>query len=175
LAMEVVHPQVAGIDVHKKVIWVAVRLPGQGPGQRQLTVRRFKTFWRSLQKMAGWLAELGVTDAALESTGVYWWPVYHALAGAGVEVCVCNAAHMRNVPGRKRDITDCQWIAELHEYGLLRPSFIPDAQVAALRQRTRYRKLCRHRHRIRYAEARIMPSSRARCRPRVVAAVKTSA
>jgi transposase len=102
--MEVVHPQVAGIDVHKKVIWVAVRLPGQGPGQRQLTVRRFKTFWRSLQKMAGWLAELGVTDAALESTGVYWWPVYHALAGAGIEVCVCNAAHMRNVPGRKTDL-----------------------------------------------------------------------
>jgi len=76
----------------------------------------------------------------LKITGVYWWPVYHALAGAGIEVCVCNAAHMRNVPGRKRDITDCQWIAELHEYGLLRPSFIPDAQVTALRQRTRYRK-----------------------------------
>jgi transposase len=138
--MEVVHPRVAGIDVHKKVIWVAVRLPGQGPGQRTVTVRRFKTFWRSLQKMAVWLAELGVTDAAMESTGVYWWPVYHALAQAGIEVCVCNAAHMRNVPGRKRDVTDCQWIAELHEYGLLRASFIPDAQVAALRQRTRYRK-----------------------------------
>jgi transposase len=138
--MEVVHPRVAGIDVHKKVIWVAVRLPGQGPGQRAVTVRRFKTFWRSLQKMAAWLSELGVTDAAMESTGVYWWPVYHALAGAGIEVCVCNAAHMRNVPGRKTDLADCQWIAELHEYGLLRASFIPDAQVAALRQRTRYRK-----------------------------------
>ena len=68
--MEVVHPQVAGIDVHKKVIWVAVRLPGEGPGQRAVTVRRFKAFWRSLQKMACWLAELGVTDAAMESTGV---------------------------------------------------------------------------------------------------------
>ncbi len=101
--MEVVHPRVAGIDVHKKVIWVAVRLPGQGPGQRVVTVRRFKAFWRSLQKMAAWLSELGVTDAAMESTGVYWWPVYHALAGAGIEVCVCNAAHMRNVPGRKTD------------------------------------------------------------------------
>jgi transposase len=78
--MDVVHPRVAGIDVHKKVIWVAVRLPGQEPGQRALTVRKFKAFWRSLQKMAGWLAELGVTDAAMESTGVYWWPVYHALA-----------------------------------------------------------------------------------------------
>ena len=138
--MDIVHPRVAGIDVHKKVIWVAVRLPGQEPGQRAVTVRRFKAFWRSLQTMADWLAELGVSDAAMESTGVYWWPVYHALAGAGIEVCVCNAAHMRNVPGRKTDLKDCQWIAELHEYGLLRPSFIPGAQVAALRQRTRYRK-----------------------------------
>ena len=138
--MEVVHPRVAGIDVHKKVIWVAVRLPGQEAGQRAVTVRRFKAFWRSLQKMADWLSELGVTDAAMESTGVYWWPVYHALAGGGIEVCVCNAAHMRNVPGRKTDLADCQWIAELHEYGLLRASFIPDARVAALRQRTRYRK-----------------------------------
>ena len=138
--MEVIHPRVAGIDVHKKIVWVAVRLPGQRPGERTVTVKRFKTFWRSLRQMAAWLAGLGVTDAAMEGTGVYWWPAYHALAGAGIEVCVCNAAHMRNVPGRKRDVIDCQWIAELHEHGLLRPSFIPDAQVAALRQRTRYRK-----------------------------------
>ncbi|HEY4853221.1 MAG TPA: IS110 family transposase [Streptosporangiaceae bacterium] len=138
--MDIVHPRVAGIDVHKKVIWVAVRLPGGAPGERTLTVRRFLTFWRSLQKMAAWLSGLGVTDAAMESTGVYWWPVYHALAQAGIEVCVCNAAHMRNVPGRKTDLRDCQWITELHEYGLLRPSFIPAAEVAALRQRTRYRK-----------------------------------
>ena len=124
----------------KKVIWVAVRLPGEAPGERTVVTRSFTTFWRQLQKMAAWLAELGVTDAAMESTGVFWWPVYHALAQAGIEVCVCNAAHMRNVPGRKRDISDCRWIAELHEHGLLRPSFIPAAEVAALRQRTRYRK-----------------------------------
>src|SRR3984957_11176371 len=128
------------MDVHKKVVWVAVRLPGEGPGERKVVTKRFKTFWRPLQKRVAWLAELGVTDAAMESTGGYWWPVYHALAGAGIEVCVCNAAHMRNVPGRKRDIADCQWIAELHEHGLLRPSFIPAAEVAALRARTRYRK-----------------------------------
>jgi len=124
----------------KKVAWVAVRLPGEAPGERTVITKRFKTIWRPLPKMAAWLAELGVTDAAMESTGVYWWPVYHALAGAGIEVCVCNAAHMRNVPGRKRDIADCQWIAELHEHGLLRASFIPAAEVAALRARTRYRK-----------------------------------
>lgn len=141
VAMDIVHPRVAGIDVHKKVIWVAVRLPGSEPGERRVVVKSFRTFWRQLRAMAGWLAELGVTDAAMESTGVYWWPVYHALAQGGqVEVCVANAAHMRNVPGRKTDIKDCQWIAELHEHGLLRPSFIPTAQVAALRQRTRYRK-----------------------------------
>jgi len=140
VAVDIVHPRVAGIDVHKKVIWVAVRLPGQAPGERTVATKRFKAFWRSLQKMAAWLAELGVRDAAMESTGIYWWPVYHALAQAGIEVCVCNAAHMRNVPGRKTDLKDCQWIAELHEHGLLRPSFIPVAEVAALRQRTRYRK-----------------------------------
>ena len=140
MAVDMVHPRVAGIDVHKKVVWVAVRLPGGAPGERTVVIKRFKTFWRPLQKMAAWLAELGVTDAAMESTGVYWWPVYHALAGAGIEVCVCNAAHMRNVPGRKTDLKDCQWIAELHEHGLLRPSFIPAAEVAALRARTRYRK-----------------------------------
>ncbi len=85
-----------------------------------------------------WRPRMG--HVAMESTGVYWWPVYHALAGERIEVCVCNAAHMRNVPGRKTGLRDCQWIAELHEYGLLRPSFIPAAEVAALRQRTRYRK-----------------------------------
>ena len=138
--MDIVHPRVAGIDVHKKIIWVAVRLPGEAPGERKVVVKSFRTFWRSLQKMAAWLAELGVTDAAMESTGVYWWPVYHALAQAGIVVCVCNAAHMRNVPGRKTDLRDCQWIAELHEHGLLRPSFIPSAEVSGLRQRTRYRK-----------------------------------
>jgi hypothetical protein len=138
--MDIVHPRVAGIGVHKKIIWVAVRLPGERPGERKVITKSFRTFWRQLQKMAAWLAELGVTDAAMESTGVFWWPVYHALAGAGIGVCVCNAAHMRNVPGRKRDISDCQWIAGLHEHGLLRPSFIPAAEVAALRARTRYRK-----------------------------------
>jgi transposase len=138
--MDIVHPRVAGLDVHKKVVWVAVRLPGSRPGERTVTVKRYRTFWRELTKMTAWLTGLGVTDAALESTGVYWWPVYHALAQAGIEVCVCNAAHMRNVPGRKRDVADCQWIAELHEHGLLRPSFIPTAAVAELRARTRYRK-----------------------------------
>jgi transposase len=134
--MEVIHSRVAGIDVHKKIVWVAVRLPGQRPGERTVTAKRFKTFWRSLRKMAAWLPELGVTDTAMESTGVYWRPVYHALAGAGIEICVCNAAHMRNVPGRKRDVMDCQQLPGLHEHGLLRTGFIPVGAVAELRSRT---------------------------------------
>jgi hypothetical protein len=71
VAVDIVHPRVAGIDVHKRVVWVAVRLPGPGPGERTVAVRGFKTFWRQLRQMAGWLAELGVTDVAMESTGVY--------------------------------------------------------------------------------------------------------
>jgi transposase len=135
--MEVVHPRVAGIDVHKKIVWVAVRLPGEP----KVIVKKYRTFWRALQKMAAELVELGVTDVAMESTGVYWWPVYHALAQSGkIEVCVANAAHLKTVPGRKSDIADCQWIAELHQFGLLRPSFIPAQATAALRMRTRYRK-----------------------------------
>lgn len=139
--MDIVHPCVAGIDVHKKQVTVAVRLPGEAPGERRQVVRTFKTFWRALSTMAAWLAGQGVTDVAMEATGVYWWPVYHALAGAGkIEVCVCNAAHMRNVPGRKTDVKDAQWIAELHECGLLQPSLVVPAQARALRDRTRYRK-----------------------------------
>lgn len=135
--MEVIHPRVAGIDVHKKIIWVAIRLPGE----HKPIIKSYRTFWRALRKMAAELAEFGVTAVAMESTGVYWWPVYHALAQTGrIEVCVANAAHLKSVPGRKTDIRDCQWIAELHQFGLLRPSLIPAAQVAALRQRTRYRK-----------------------------------
>jgi hypothetical protein len=112
--MEVVHPQVAGIDVHKKVIWVAVRLPGEGPGQRALTVRRFKAFWRPLQKMAGWLAELGVADAALESTGVYWWPVYHAESRSASTAGISGAAGSASLSGPPRGPGSCHAARRFH-------------------------------------------------------------
>lgn len=83
---------------------------------------------------------MDIIHPGVGGTGVHWWPVYHALAGDRIEVCVCNAANIRNVPGRKAGLKDCQWIAELHEHGLLRASYVPAAEVAALRQRTRYRK-----------------------------------
>src|SRR5215472_16471218 len=139
--MDLIHPHVAGIDVHKKQISVAVRVPGQMPGEWRQVVRTFRTFWRALRQMADWLAEQGVTDVAMEATGIYWWPVYFALTATGsIQVCVANAGHMKNVPGRKTDTNDAQWIAQLHEHGLLQPSLIVTQEVRALRDRTRYRK-----------------------------------
>jgi len=95
----------AGIDVHKDQITVAARLPGSGPGGRDTQVRKFKTFCGVLREMTRWLASLGVTHVAMEATGTYTMPVFHALMEPGCfeQVLVCNAAHVKNVPGRKTD------------------------------------------------------------------------
>jgi len=173
--MQVVYQRCAAIDVGKDVIAVAVRLPGDGPDGRQIIKRTFKTFYGVLAEAARWLSGLGVTHVAMEATGICSMPACHALIEHGdfTQVLVCNAGHVKNVPGRKTDLAD--WLVHLLECGLLAGSFIPPADIKAARDVIRYRHLCRHRHRCRYAEARIMPSSRARCRPRVVAGVKTSA
>jgi transposase len=141
--VQVIYERVAGIDVGKKEVAVTVRVPGQGPGAGRVEVtRKFKTFYGTLAVMAGWLAEQGVTHVVMESTGVYWRPVFHALceAEADFEVLLVNAAHVKNVPGRKTDVKDSQWLAQLLECGLLRGSFIPPKDIAALRDVTRYRK-----------------------------------
>lgn len=141
--MEVIYERVAGIDVGKKEVAVTVRVPGQGPGAARVeATRKFKTFYGVLAVMAAWLAEQGVTHVVMESTGVYWRPVFHALceADADFEVLLVNAAHVKNVPGRKTDVKDSQWLAQLLEVGLLRGSFIPPKDIAALREVTRYRK-----------------------------------
>jgi transposase len=140
--VEILYERVAGIDVHKKQVTVTTRTPG-GPGQaRQEKTRTFKTFYANLLAMASWLVELQVTHAAMESTGVYWWPVYEALrqvGGQGLTVEVVNAAHVKAVPGRKTDVKDAQWLARLMEVGLLRGSFLPPVDVRRLRDLTRYR------------------------------------
>lgn len=141
--MEVIYERVAGIDVGKKEIAVTVRVPGDGPGaSRSEATRKFKTFYPVLQVMVAWLAENRVTHVTMESTGVYWRPVFHALCDADrrLEVLLVNAAHVKNVPGRKTDVKDSQWLAQLLEVGLLRGSFIPPADIAAVREVTRYRK-----------------------------------
>jgi len=139
--VEIVYERVAGIDVGKKEIAVAVRTPGPQPGQRRQVIRKYKTFWQALLEMSGWLLKEQVTHVTMEATGIYWRPVFHALCQAtDVEVLLVNARHVKNVPGRKTDAKDAEWLAQLLECGLLRGSFIAPAQIAAIRDLTRYRK-----------------------------------
>ncbi len=103
--MQVLYQRCAGIDVHKDQVTVAVRVPGAGPGGRDTQVRKFRAFYGVLREMTRWLASLGVTHVAMEATGIYTMPVFHALMEPGCfeQVLVCNAAHVKNVPGRKTD------------------------------------------------------------------------
>jgi transposase len=138
--MELRYPRCAAIDVAKKEIAVCVRYPGAGPGERCQEIRKYTTYYGVLAEMCAWLKQCGVTHVAMESTGIYSNPVFHALMEFGdFEVIKCNAAHVKNLPGRKTDAADAQWLAELLECGLLRGSFIPAAEVARARDYTRYR------------------------------------
>ncbi len=140
--MEILYPCVGGIDVHKKQVTVTARTPDPRRGTRWETTRTFRTFYGELLAMASWLVtERGVTHVSMESTGPYWWPVYSALREVGgpeVVIEVVNAAHVKAVPGRKTDVKDSQWLAQLMEVGLLRGSFLPPEQVRAMRDFTRY-------------------------------------
>jgi transposase len=119
VAVEILYPRVAGIDVGKREIAVAVRVPGDIPGERRQRVRKFKPSTRCCGEMVAWLVEQGVTHVAMEATGVSWKPVFHALCEAEqVEVLLVNARHVRNVPGRKTDVKDSEWLAQLRECGL---------------------------------------------------------
>ena len=175
--MQILYERCAAVDVGKDVIAVAVRLPGDGPDGRQSVKRTFKTFYGVLREAARWLPGLGVSHVAMEAAGICSMPVCHALIEHGdfAQVLVCNAGHVRNVPGRKTDLADAEWLVHLLECGLLKGSFIPPAGIKAARDVIRYRALCRHRHRIRYAEARIMPRPDRAAWGLAVAGVKTSA
>jgi transposase len=139
--MQVLYERCAAIDIGKDVIAVAVRLPGDGPEGRQTVKRTFKTFYGVLAEAARWLTSLGVTHVAMEATGIYSMPVYHALIEHGdfTQVLVCNAGHVKNVPGRKTDLADADWLVNLLECGLLAGSFIPPAEIKAARDVFRYR------------------------------------
>jgi transposase len=140
--VEIIYERVGAIDVGKKVIAVAVRTPGERAGERRQEVRKFNTYYRTLVEMVAWLVAKGVTHVSMEATGVYWRPIFHALCEAErqLEVLLVNAQHVKNVPGRKSDALDAVWLAKLTECGLLRGSFIPPSQIAAIRELTRYRK-----------------------------------
>jgi transposase len=139
--MRVMYERCAAVDVGKDVIAVAVRLPGDGPGGRVMDKRVFRTFYGVLREAARWLSSLRVTHVAMEATGIYSMPVFHALVEHGnfEQVLVCNAAQVKNVPGRKTDLADAEWLVHLLECGLLRGSFIPPADIKAARDVIRYR------------------------------------
>ncbi|MFI5695407.1 IS110 family transposase [Kribbella sp. NPDC051586] len=126
------------LDVGKASVTVCVRVPGPRQGSRSSMTRTFKTTIGSLRVMREWLVECGVTIAAMESTSTYWKPPFFCLEEA-MEIWLLNAAHMKAVPGRKTDVRDAEWIAQLLEHGLLSPSFIPPPPIRRLRMLTRYR------------------------------------
>jgi transposase len=135
--MERMLDAVAGLDVHKKTVTACVRIPGPH-GQRAQHVQTFGTTAAELLALRDWLTSVGVTHVAMESTGVYWKPVYYVLE-EHVTCLLVNAAHVKQVPGRKTDVRDSEWLAQLLEHGLLRGSFVPPEPIRELRDLTRYR------------------------------------
>jgi transposase len=129
-----VNPNAAGLDIGSAEIWACV------PADRDpQPVRQFGTFTPDLQALADWLQACAIQTVAMESTGVYWIPVYEILEDRGLTVCLVNARHLKHVPGRKSDVQDCQWIQRLHAFGLLNASFRPSAEMCALRAYLRHR------------------------------------
>lgn len=134
--MQVIYERCCGLDVHKRTITGCVLKWLRGAWQKE--IRQFGTTTKDLLALSDWLVGEGCTHVAMESTGVYWKPVYNILEGQ-FELLVVNAQHLKAVPGRKTDVRDAEWIAELLAHGLLRGSFVPPANVRELRDFTRYR------------------------------------
>lgn len=138
--MEVIVSRCAALDVHKDTVMACVRVP-DGAGGRSQEVREFRTYAIGLRALRDWLVGHGVTQVAMEATGVYWKPVWHVLeAEPGWELLLANAQHVKNVPGRKTDVADSIWLTQLLECGLLHGSFVPPRVIQQLRDLTRYRK-----------------------------------
>src|SRR5438094_427964 len=135
--MEVIYPRCAGLDIHKKTVVACRIVPGPG-GRPEKQIRTFGTMTADLLELSDWLLEGGCTHVAMESTGVYWKPIYNLLEST-FELLLVNAQHIKQVPGRKTDVKDCDWIADLLRHGLLRASFVPDRPQRELRELTRYR------------------------------------
>ena len=136
--MEVLYPHCAGLDVHKDTVVACVRHMADGEVKRE--VRTFKTTTTDLLALSEWLASQGCTHVVMEATGVYWKPVWHILSDGDFALTLANAAHVKNVPGRKTDVNDATWLADLLAHGLIRGSFVPDAATQEQRGLLRTRK-----------------------------------
>src|ERR1700751_4567525 len=136
--MEVLYPHCAGLDVHKETVVACAR--HMGNGTRTSEVRTFGTTTKDLLVLSEWLASHGCTHVAMEATGVYWKPVWHILSDGDFTLVLANAKHVKNVPGRKSDVSDAAWLADLLAHGLIRGSFVPDDQPHQMRSLLRPRK-----------------------------------
>jgi transposase len=136
--MEVLHPHCAGLDVHKDTVVACVRHMVNATVKRE--VKTFDTTTKGLLALADWLASEGCTHVAMEATGVYWKPVWHVLSDGDFDLVLANARHVKNVPGRKTDVNDATWLADLLAHGLIRASFVPDTATQVLRSLLRTRK-----------------------------------
>ena len=136
--MEVLYPHCAGLDVHKDSVVACVR--HMVNGKVSSTVKSFKTTTRELMALSDWLSAEGCTHIAMEATGVYWRPVWNILCDGEFQLLLANAAHVKNVPGRKTDVNDAAWLAELMAHGLIKPSFVPDQPTQQMRDLLRTRK-----------------------------------
>ncbi|MCA1709007.1 MAG: IS110 family transposase, partial [Actinobacteria bacterium] len=138
--MDVLVERCAGVDIGKEMVVACVRMPGLGGGGRRKQTRTFSSFTGELEAMADWFTAEGVTEVVMEATGSYWKPVWYVLEERAFELKLVNAHHVKILPGRKSDVLDAEWLAELLEHGLLRGSFVPPPAIRELRDLTRYRK-----------------------------------
>jgi transposase len=134
-----VRERVAGLDVHRDSVTACARVP-DGAGGVAVAKETFGTTVKEVHRLAAWLADFEVTTVAMEATGVYWKPVFYPLEGLFAEVWLVNAHHIKNVPGRKTDMADAEWIADVVAHGMVRPSLVPKAEARELRELSRYRK-----------------------------------
>jgi transposase len=141
LEVDVLVDRCAGLDVHKDTVMAVVRRPAKDGAGREQEVRQYRTFTAALRELRAWLVAERVSQVAMEATGSYWKPVWHVLEAAdGYELLLCNPRHVKNLPGRKTDVSDAAWLAQMLECGLLRGSFVPTPVMARLRDLTRYAK-----------------------------------
>jgi len=137
--MKQIRDKVAGLDVHRDTVVACARIV-EPDRSVSVTKASFSTTSRGLGELASWLGDSGASTVAMEATGVYWKPVYYALEGLFAELWLCNAAHVKNVPGRKSDLSDAEWLADVAAHGMVRPSFVPPPEIREVRELTRYRK-----------------------------------
>ena len=138
--MDLMVERCAGVDIGKDEVVACVRTPGSGGKSRRKETRTFTSFTSQLEAMADWFAAEGVTQVVMEATGSYWKSPWYVLEERGFDLKLVNARHVKILPGRKTDVADAEWLAELLEHGMLRGSFVPPAAIRELRDLTRYRK-----------------------------------